>query len=239
MPATLGDAEIPPDLEPLHRALANCGVDASLIPQTAERLIRPPFSFQISASDNDHTKLALADLGHDRDVAARILCVNEGRPNPDATWKGLTRPERKRAQRLTGWALGPDELGVTPQGRPPEIDSALVVYCARVLCEACGKPRFKFARPSVEDALGGPMWRALIAALPSAFSFSTTSVCPQTIPSREVGRHSETIAEIVKVTRSKLFNRWCTEFGLGPHSDDVARHPAMFRVVVRLARRRG
>ena len=208
-------------LAALHRALAECGIDTEKIPSTAERLTNPPKSFFISSWDPPGTESATrSEVGFDPDMAARTLRLNEGKYDPKATWKSLTRSERKRAERVWNSMLAPDELNVTPQGRPSEIDSALVLYCTRVLREASGRARFEFMRPMGGGAPGGPMWRALIEALPPEFK-----------------EHAETIAEIVTATRSPKFVKWCREFGLKQASSDVAEHPAMFRRVISLARR--
>src|SRR5262249_5381312 len=134
----------PQNLEPLYRALAECGIDTEKIPQTAERLTHPPIS---SAWDPPGTALAIrCVVGFDRDLAARMLRLNEGTPDPEATWANLPRSERKRAERLWNWGLGPDELKATPQGRPPVIDPVFVLYLTRVICEASGRPKFRFSR---------------------------------------------------------------------------------------------
>jgi hypothetical protein len=227
--------DIPPELQPLYRALAECGIAANQIAQTVERLIPPPLSFHISASDNDATKLAT--LVFDGDVAARMLRLNEGHPDSEAKWKTLTRSERKQAKRLIDFALGPDNLGVTPQGRPSKTDAAIVVYCVRVLREACGVSRFEFSRPPDGGAPRGPMWRALMAALPVVeLSLARMVGAPAPTPSEITGR-AETVAEIVKAARSAKFAEWCQHFGLGPSSNDVAGQPATFRYAMSLARR--
>jgi hypothetical protein len=205
----------------LHRALAECGVASEKISRTAERLTNPPISFHLSSSDPSGTASVIRSVvGFDRDLAARMLSLNEGRSDPEIKWANLSRSDRKRAERLWNSALEPDELNVTPRGRPSEIDSARVLYCARILCEANGQARFKFRRPMGGGAPGGPMWRALVEALPP-----------------ESKKHVESIADNVGVTRKPKFVRWCREFALGPTSTDVAEHPAMFRAAISLARR--
>ena len=96
-----------------------------------------------------------------RAMAARMLRLNERQPDPEATWKALTRAERKRARNLWDFALDAG-FDSAPQGRPFVIDSALVLYCSRVIAEACGKPKFQFSRPimaGLRVALcGKPSW---------------------------------------------------------------------------------
>jgi hypothetical protein len=204
------------DITPLRCALEACGVRVDLIPQTIKRLTRPPISLRISASDGPKTEIPF-----DQDTAARMFRLNEGKPDPEVTWTKLARLERKRAERLWHWAVNePDGFNVAPQGRPPDIDSVLVVYCARVICEASGQRQFKFRRPMGGGAPGGPMWCALVKALPSEFRNSP-----------------ETIAEIITATRSKKFAKLCETLGLGPASSDIDRDPATLRLAISLTRR--
>jgi hypothetical protein len=229
--------DIPPDQQPLFRALAECGVANRLILQTVVRLIEPSEALHIPASDR--TELAnsvIKTIVHfDGDMAAHMLRTEEGRPDPKATWKALTRAERKRARRIWDWALDPS-LDTAPQGRPPKIDSTLVLYCARVLCEACGRSRFKFSRSWGDGIPGGPMWRALMAALPLAECFLARIDGAIALAPREIGSHVETIVEIVKVARSKQFEKCCRQLGLGTGANDVAEHPATFRRALMLVR---
>ena len=206
----------------LRRALEACGVSADRMPQTIERLTHPPISLHISAFDDPETEsLIRSKVSFDRNLAAHMFRLNEGSPDPDVTWTKLTRLERKRAERLWDWAVyKPDKLNVSMQTRPPRIDPAFVLYCARVICEASGKDRFKFGRPSGGGAPSGPMWRALIEVLPP-----------------ECKSSSESVAEIIKTSRKKKFAKLCGTLGLGPASNDIARHPSTFRAAIALARR--
>jgi hypothetical protein len=210
------------DVTSLRRALEGCGVSADRIPQAIERLTHPPISLHISAFDDAETvSLIKKRVSFDRDLAARMFRLNEGKPDPDVTWTKLTRLERKRAQRLWDWAIyKPDKLNVSMQTRPPRIDPAFVLYCARVICEASGEDRFEFRRPMGGGTPGGPMWRALIEALPLVFKSS-----------------SESVAEIITTSRKKKFAKLCDTLGLGPASSDIDRHPSTFRVAIALARR--
>ena len=206
----------------LRRALEACGVSADRIPQTIERLTYPPISLHISTFDDPETEsLIRSKVGFDRNLAARMFRLNEGRPDPEVTWAKLTRLERKRAGRLWDRAVyEPDKLSVSMQTRPPRIDPAFVLYCARVIREASGKDRFAFRRPMGGGAPGGPMWRALIEALPPGFESS-----------------SESVAEIIRTSRKKKFAKLCDALALGPASGDIARHPSTFRAAIALARR--
>jgi hypothetical protein len=233
------EIEIPPEQAPLCRALAESGLETLLVPQTAIRLTEPPASLHLPApSCVKHVNALINNLvGFDGDMAARMLRVNERRPDPKATWAALTHNERKQAKRLWHWALD-SGLGSTPQGRPSVIDSALVLYYSRLLAEACGKPQFMFTRPMNGWASLGTMWRALMAALPLAESY--LSRVDGFVPGRdEIDKHAETIGEILVAARqsSKRFADCCRRFDLGLRSGDVAEHPAMFRYAVSLARR--
>jgi hypothetical protein len=237
-----------PDLGPLHRALAECGIAAEQIDQVAKQLTRPPLSIGRTTSDDRaadatiqlsggrHRKVKNIEHPFDGDAAARMLRLNEGKPDPDAKWGTLSRAERKRAKRLWDWFGKPHGLSVTPTGRPPAIDPALVIFLTRVLCEATGGLRFPFSR--------GPMWRALIEALPLAQSFlayrfgmPATGRTGTTRRDLRVSSHLEGIAEVIRATRSTTFNNLCKMLELVPSSDDVAAKPSEFRVVIAYARR--
>jgi hypothetical protein len=236
MPIKFEIVDIPSDLEPLFLALASCGTDDRLIPQTVERLIKPPEALHRPTSNTETANFILKSfINFEGDAAAHMLRIEEGRPDLNVTWKALTRAERKRARRLWDYSLDAS-LDTSPQGRPPEIDSALVLYCARVVCEACGQLQLKFSRKPNDGALGGPMWRALMAALPLAECYLARSDGTIAPAPREIGNHAETIAEIVKAGRSKLFKKCCEKFGLGAGASDVAERPTMFRHALMRAR---
>jgi len=156
------------DVPALRYALEKSGVRAELIPQTITQLTLPPISLRVSASDYPEIESAIKSrVKFDRNLAARMFRLNAGRPDPEVTWTKLTPLERKRAKRLWHWAVyGPDSLTTGMQSRPPKIDSSLVLYCMRVICEASGQSRFKFRRPEGGGPPGGPMWRALAEVLP-------------------------------------------------------------------------
>jgi hypothetical protein len=209
-----------------RHALEASGVSADRIPQTIEWLTHPPLSFQLSL---DNAKNVAA---FDPDGAAQMLRLLEGTPDLKATWATLTTAERKRARR--GWEMA-------PRGRPPVIDPALVIYCARVICEASGRRQFKFSRPATGGTAGGPMWRALMDALPRSLSYLSSQFGEPVTGSFVIAGHSETIVDIVKISRSKRFKDVSLKFGLGPTADDVANPltgggPSIFRHALSLAR---
>ena len=113
--------------------------------------------------------------------------------NPDANWEDLSRAERKSARRLWTWALE-SSLDTAPQGRPNKIDPAMVLYCACVIAEGCGKPHLRFSRPALGGAPSGPMWRALMTALPLAHSFLNLGRRPEDM--HTFGGRAEAVVDI-------------------------------------------
>jgi hypothetical protein len=255
MPSPFGIAE--PDLGPLHQALAKCGIAGEQVSRVAARLSRPPLSLGQSLTDDPEIfsgkefqigtgeelgRLILRPREFDRDMAAFLLCLNEGHPEPRANWKALSRAERKRAERLWNWTGKAHGLSVTPQGRPPAIDPALVLYCMCVLCEATDSPRFRFSR--IGDKITGPMWRALIVGLQLAQLFLARRFGTPAVGRINRTRHDlridsrfEAIMEIVRATRSPTFKQLCETLKLRLTSDDIAARCNELRVTIAYARR--
>jgi hypothetical protein len=235
--------DVTPDLKPLFSALTECGIryhrsrNPRALDRIMARLIEPPETLQIPTPA--HTELVNSFLKtavpFDGDIAARMLRLDDGPPYSDATWDGLSRAERKRARRLWTWAMDAG-LDTTPQGRPHKVDVALVLYCARVVTEGCGQSHFKFSRPADGGAPDGPMWRALMAALPLAELFLARADGAPPRPPREIRKRAEAVADIITTARSKEFNARCRELRLGPSANDIAEHPAIFRLALTLAR---
>jgi hypothetical protein len=228
---------IPPELQPLCQALAELGLSNHQILRTASRLTEPPESLSIPAPERTEAANELIGklVGFDGDMAARVLRLNEGQHDPGATWAALTPAERKRAKRGWDWVCDAG-LDVAPQGRPTTVDSALILYCMRVLAEECGNSRFKFSRPPGGGAPSGPMWRALMTALPLAESYLASAEGLPKSP-RQIDLNAETVAEVVTIARSKSFTKLSEELKLGPHSSDVANQPGTFRYALSTARR--
>jgi hypothetical protein len=234
------DVEVSPEVE-LFRALKECGVryprmrDLRVLVQTLVRLTEPPKSLQIPTTVRTGQANLLRNqiVPLEGDMAARILKFDDRQPNPDVKWGTLSRSDRKRARRTWTWALDAG-LDTSPQGRPRKIDPALVLYCAHVVAEGCGEPRCTISKPPAGGAPGGPMWRALMAGLPLAQSFLACidgSQCkPQGIS------NAETIVDILKTARSKKFEACCRKLAIGSHAEDVAEHPATFRLALARAR---
>jgi hypothetical protein len=231
------ELEVSPELEPLCRALSELRISIRSVADTIERLTKPPESLHVLPPDHVQAANALLNevLGPDRDMAARTLRLREGNLDHDATWKGLTRAERKRAKRSWDWVLD-TSLESSPQGRPSKVDTALILYCSRIVAEACGRQQFRFSRPPHGGAPSGPMWRALMAAVPLAEMYLRRMDGVITPTLRKLDGHAEVIAEIVTVARSKRFTARCRELGLGPSADHVALQPASFRLAMMQAR---
>jgi hypothetical protein len=186
--------------------------------------------------------------GFDEDTATRLLRISDGKPDPKARWSGLSSAERLRAKRAWN-ALSrtrtelkrpkrpPTSMGTSRSGRPPVIDSALVLYCMRVLCEANAKTDFPLSRDVVKGQYGGPMWRALLAVLPQMQSYVALRSNLTAIDQRTIARHTEAIAGDVKFAKSKSFRDWCGKLGLGAAAEDVANNADTFRVVFAIARK--
>jgi hypothetical protein len=110
--------DAPSDFARLRRTLNECGVAADQIEQTVRRLTRPPRLFGMSALQDDPGLLSRVEIrlgaGLDDDMAARLLYPGKG-----ATWKALSNPEKKRANRLRDWFGKPHGLSTNPKGQPP------------------------------------------------------------------------------------------------------------------------
>ena len=235
--------DVDPNVRPLFGALRECGKryhhfrNHWVLAQTITRLTEPPASLQIPKPDRTQlaNSLLKAAFPFDDDAAARMLRLDNGKPDPDAKWKGLSPAERKRAKRLWTWAFDAG-LATSPQGRPHKMDAALVLYCARVVAEGCGQPHFAFSRPPEGGPPRGPMWRVLMSALPLAQSYlASVDGAPPAEP-EEITNRVETTVDILKVARSKEFDVCCRESGLGPSANDVAERPATFRLELARAR---
>jgi hypothetical protein len=217
----------------LHKALEKFGVPDHAIPRTIRHLLffRPVFK-------------TVRDV-FDKDMAARLLRLADGRPDSEEKWSALTYDERQRAKRAWN-ALGrnrtehrrakrsPTSIGPSRGGRPTAIDPALVLYCVRVLCEARGKADFPLGR--------GPMWRALIDIFPLMQSYVAVRSNMASITPAAIGNHVEAIASDVKLAKSKDFRDWCVRLGLGAGPEGVAYNADTFRfafAVTRKARREG
>ena len=235
--------EVAPELEPLFRALLKCKTIRShrMLAQTMERLRAPPSSLCLAPQNgvqvaNEILKSTVVfDSNVDGDVAARML-QNE-QQDAALKWKTLSSKEKKRARRRWDGLLDVRLEAPTP-GRPAEIDSALVVYCAQIIAQACGASRFKYSKPPAGGAPRGPMFRALMAALPLAQSFLIRAAKGTASPDpSEINGHAEAVVQIVDLARSGEFQACCQELGIGTGVRDVVEHPKIFRLALANARR--
>ena len=207
------------------------GVDS--IPKISPRLARPPLSFRPSFT---------MVRGFDGEVAAYFLQLDERRLDRTKKWNELSRAEQRRARnRWKQFDSSPRVSQKTElrahrkKGRPPVVDTALVLFCARVICEESGASRFKFSRRDGEP--NGPMWRSLIEALPVAQQFLRIRYGTPAISRDKIERHAQTIAGIVTLSRSENFAQFCQVAHLGTSAADVAAAPNMFRHAIKYARR--
>jgi hypothetical protein len=218
------------EVSPLLRELTQCGIpNYDVLSQTITRLTEPPASLEIPAPSLTEAADALLKeiVRFDCDAAARMFRLNQRQHNSDAKWKDLSRAERKSARRLWTWALE-SSLDTAPQGRPNKIDPAMVLYCACVIAEACGKPHLRFSRPALGGAPRGPMWRALMTALPLTHSFLHLGWRAEDVPAFSI--RAEAVVDILKIARSKEFKAYCRDSGIVITSNGIAEHPSAFRL---------
>jgi hypothetical protein len=209
--------------------------DSEVIPKISPRLARPPLSFRPS--------FTTPVRGFDGDAAAYLLQLDERRLDRTKKWNELSRAEQRRARNRwkqldSGVVRLSEKTNLKAhrkRGRPSTIDSALILFCARVICEEAGAAQFKFSRGG--GGPHGPMWRALMEALPVAQQFLNTRYGTPAIARDKIGRHAQTIAGIVALSRSKDFSQFCQAAHLGTSAAAVASAPNMFRQAIKYARR--
>jgi hypothetical protein len=175
------------------------------------------------------------------------LALSLTRNDPDgANFRDLNRAEQRQAKRAAkAFARGDRKNPKLPPtakrtgrgGRPTRIDPALVLYCARILCEQSGKASFPLSRNGRKDEYGGPMWRALLEIFPAMQSYVAIRSDLDPIARDNIARHSEAIAGVLKIAKSPAFRDWCAKFGLGPTSADVANDADTFRYAFTVARK--
>jgi hypothetical protein len=175
-------------------------------------------------------------------------------PGQGRIWNSLSPSEQKQAKRRWLELMAPDDLGVVGRGRPPLIDSALVLWSSRVLAEALGQPHLKVTRPVETDALGvehsgpptGPEFRALVAALNIVNAYLIRKIIAlgildvtSPVDDFDEPRHAEAIAQIIKSDRdlgkgrsATIFSDICRKNGLGRTAAQVAERPQEFRWAV-------
>jgi hypothetical protein len=82
------------------------------------------------------------------------------------------------------------------------------------------------------------MFRALMAALPIAQSFLVRAGGIAALDLNDINDHREAVAEIVNIARSREFQAYCRELGIGTTARDVAEDPETFRLALATARRK-
>ena len=157
---------------PLRLALENCGVSSQSIPTVVRQLLlfRPVYKV----------------VRFDKDLAARLLRLNEGRPDAKVKWSSLSYRERKRTKTMCcalkrgridhhNAKRQPTSMGPGRGGRPTVIDPALLLFCMRVVSEAKGATTFKlghrFEPKTGKHIPSGTMWQALLILFPFAQSY--------------------------------------------------------------------
>ena len=122
-PVAIADSEVP-----LYEALIDCRVPDHRLQETANRLIEIPATLAWTAPettpDPDLAELLDEVIGFDGDMAARMLRRDQGRVDPNARWKSLTRAEQARAKRLWQFAVSPD-FETSQSGRPSQVASSI------------------------------------------------------------------------------------------------------------------
>ncbi len=177
--------DVRPDLKPLFRALSECGKryhhirNHRVLAQTIARLSEPPASLQTPPPDASELANSLLkavvpfnqDLQHLRCDATADSWIQI----QDGT---LFCPLNANVQ--GGGGRGSLKPGLPQLGKADRIKLTWHLYCIALgsSAEGCGQMRFKLSRPPLGGPPGGPMWRALMAALPVAQSFLVSAETP-------------------------------------------------------------
>ena len=236
-----------PDEIALDDALTQCGIDDDRRCGIADRLVNLPYTL---LDQMYYRRGLLVDPSEcfryrlDNDTLAQILALNETPNEAPAAWPDLERGEKARAKCLGEYFVSHKNTSAFPQGRPHAVDPAVVLYCAHTLMEATGKPSFPISRPNDEKAgprkPGGPMFRALMAAL-EIHAMRERGISTLLGP---IGREdcppapqAETVVTILRSMNSKKFTEWAATFGLALTGDSVACFPAAFRHLLGLTQK--
>jgi hypothetical protein len=163
MPRGFEVVDVPPDLQPLYRALDECSIKYHLVPLIAARLSKPPESFHIPRPDNTAITNSLIQslVGFDEDVAAHMLRLNEAQPSTEVKWRDLSSAERKRAKRLWNWTVDAG-LDTAPQGRLRKLTahSCSIVrdFCQRRVANPDSSSHAHQAAAIQAVQCGEPLW---------------------------------------------------------------------------------
>lgn len=243
--------EISPEEEALDAALIECGVtETGQRDQIFDRLIdlpgglQEPIDHRRGLYGTSHRASRRALFKSDRDTLAVMLRLKQGRFDLGAAWKELSRAERMAAMRLWDWFTDLSNSSAEPKGRPAELDAALVLYLAFVLREAFGREKFGYSTDPYSRKRGGPMLRALMAALNVHVARERRQQaaldCLRPIGMRDTPAppKPEAVLRIIKLVNKPAFKASADNFGLPLCSGGVAENPAQFRHLVLAAGQR-
>jgi hypothetical protein len=157
----------------------------------------------------------------DHETLLDLFCLDEGKNRSKTSWRSLSPEERRRAKKLGKFV---DGEATHRKGRPITVDVPLILYVAFTL-EAMTCSTFGISRPDDSRAVrppGGPMFRALMAALALHV---------------ERAPNPESVADIVQLTKTDRFQRLSERLGLARHAEAVANRPNEFILAIGLSRR--
>jgi hypothetical protein len=239
--------EMTPEEEALDAALADCGLtDPEQRDQVLCQLVEPPRSLYEkmegrrgwSGGTGSHKKIK-----PDGDTLANMLRLDQGKFDTRATWKSLSRADRMAANRLWDWFGDLSDTSSFPQGRPVNLDYAIVLYSAFVLREAVSRRKLGYSTSS-DGKRGGPFLRALMAALNAQLADERCQqealdrVGPLGTADTPPAPNPEAVRKLLMVANSREFIGWAGQFRLALTAAAVADHPAEFRYLAALAARR-
>ena len=166
------EIEIPPEQQPLFRALSERGLSVCPALQALMRLTEPPESLRQPPSDHVDRMNSLIEATVDLAAEWPRECCGSVKLAPNQTQhRRKSPPPSANEQSVVGHGHLTPDFNPHPQGRPSVIDSALVIFCSRVIAESCKQPRFQFSRRTGGGPPKGPMWSTLMIALPLAETY--------------------------------------------------------------------
>ncbi len=154
-----------PELHTLRQLLAKCPISVDKLPKVLNGLVRPPLILgQGLAPDPESLKDAIIEMGVEKGKPCLVRRKRifdretaEVFKRLDTNPSGSKRARYMRAYRSWKSTGEPHGLSVSQQGRTPEIDSALVFYCYRLLLDAAGVAKSKLA----DRTAGGRLTQAI------------------------------------------------------------------------------
>jgi len=157
----------------------------------------------------------------DHETLLGLFCLDEGKKRSETSWRSLSPEERRRAKKLGKFV---DSDATHRKGRPITVDVPLILYVAFTL-EAMTCSTFGISRPDNSHAVrlpGGPMFRALMAALALHV---------------DQPPKLESVADILKLTKTDRFQGLSERLGLARHAEAVAMRPNEFLLITGLSRK--